>query len=85
MDKTLLDILCCPVTRLPLDVLDAARLEALNAAIRSGELRNEGDRPVTEPWAEALVTRDGRRIYPVRGGIPILLAEEAVRWSQVAD
>ncbi len=85
MDKTLLDILCCPVTRLPLEVLDDARLHALNSAIGRGELRNAGEQPVTEPWDEALITRDGQRVYPVQGGIPILLAEEAVIWSQVAD
>ena len=33
MDRKLLDILCCPVTKQPLALLDAGELEALNAAI----------------------------------------------------
>ena len=33
MDRKLLDILCCPLTKQPLALLDTAELEALNAAI----------------------------------------------------
>ena len=85
MDKTLLDILCCPVTRLPLEILDDARLQALNAAIRGGKLQNNGDEAIAEEWAEALVSRDGRLVYPVQDGIPILLEEESISWNRVAD
>ena len=84
MDKNLLDIVCCPVTRLPLEILDATRLDTLNAAISNGTLHNAADEPVAEPVAEALISRDGRLVYPVRDGIPVLLAEESIQWSQVA-
>jgi len=84
MDRNLLDIICCPVTRLPLLVLDAARLDALNAAISAGTLRNNGDALVAEPLTEALISRDSRLVYPVRDGIPILLEEESISWSKVA-
>ena len=85
MDKTLLDILCCPVTRLPLELLDEARLGALNAAIQQGKVQNNGDANVTAALGEALVSRDGRLVYPVQDGIPILLEEESISWTQVAD
>jgi uncharacterized protein YbaR (Trm112 family) len=84
MDKNLLDIICCPVTRLPLEMLDAARLDALNAAISSGTIQNSADAPVAEGLEEALISRDGRLVYPVRDGIPVLLLEESIQWSQVA-
>ena len=85
MDKKLLDIICCPVTRLPLEILDPARLEALNAAIRGGEVQNNSDTRLAEVLGEALISRDGRLVYPVRDGIPVLLADESISWSQVAS
>ncbi len=85
MDKNLLDIICCPVTRLPLELADAERLESLNAAIRAGDLRNNADEVVSESLNEALISRDGRLIYPIRDGIPILLEEESISWNRVAE
>lgn len=85
MDKNLLDIICCPVTRLPLELLDASRLDTLNAAIRSGGVQNASDEQVDDVIDEALISRDGRLVYPVRDGIPVLLAEESIPWSQVAS
>jgi uncharacterized protein YbaR (Trm112 family) len=85
MDKNLLDIICCPVTRLPLELADAERLESLNAAIRAGDLRNNADEVVSDALNEALISRDGRLIYPIRDGIPILLEEESISWNRVAE
>lgn len=83
MDKRLLDIICCPVTHLPLELLDADRLDRLNAAIAGGSIRNHGDQPVGTALQEALVTNDGRFVYPVRDGIPHLLEDECIAWNQL--
>lgn len=80
MDKKLLDIICCPTTKLPLELLATDRLDDVNAAIRGGSLKNQADTLLTDELAEALMTRDGRRIYPVRDGIPILLEDECIFW-----
>jgi len=84
MDKRLLDIFCCPVTKLPLQLLDSEHLAMLNAAISAGHLRNRAAQHLTEPLSEALVSRDGRLVYPVREGIAVLLEEESIDWQQVA-
>ena len=83
MDKRLLDIICCPVTRLPLELLDGERLQRLNAAIAGGKIQNHGEQPIHDVLVEALVTRDGRLAYPIRDEIPILLEEECIDLKQL--
>jgi uncharacterized protein YbaR (Trm112 family) len=94
MDKKLFDIICCPLTKLPLQQLDAERLAQLNAAIATGQVRRGSpglrrDAVAGEPippsaqLPEALVTRDGRLVYPVRDGIPLLLVDESIDWTQL--
>lgn len=78
MDKRLLDILCCPTTRAPLRLLSASELEAVNRAVASGLVRDEGGRHCAGMCVEALITRDGRTIYRIDDGIPVMLADEAI-------
>lgn len=84
MDKRLLDIICCPGTRLPLELLDPERLSELNAAIAAGRVRNHAEHDVHDSLREALVTQDGQLVYPVRDGIPILLTDECIDLRQLA-
>jgi len=85
MDRKLLDILVCPATRQPLAMLDKPGLEALNRAIAAGGVKRVDDAPQSEPLREALVTRDGRTVYRVDDGIPVLLSGEGLATAQVAD
>ena len=84
MEKKLLDIICCPLTKIPLELLDSDRLERLNSAIQSGQIKNHAAKQLTDEFREALVTRDGRLVYPIRDGIPVLLEEESIDWNQMA-
>lgn len=84
MDKRLLTILRCPVSRKGLSVLKKDGLERLNAAIGKGELVNHEGTKLAEPLAEALVTDDGKRAYPVADGIPVLLESESIAMEQIA-
>ena len=84
MDKRLLTILRCPVTHKGLSLLKKDKLERMNAAIAAGELStHEGER-MTQPLAEALVTDDGKRVYPIDDGIPVLLESESIHMEQLA-
>jgi uncharacterized protein YbaR (Trm112 family) len=84
-DTALLDIVCCPATYQPLQLLPPNKLERLNALIAQGEIRNRNDEPISEPLEIALATRDGRLAYPVRDGIPILLEQQAIMLTLVND
>lgn len=85
IDPRLLEILCCPLTRQPLQMMDAQRLGRLNAAIASGGVRQADGEPVKSPWKEALVTANGSRAYRIDDGIPVLLADEAVELEHLPD
>ena len=84
MDRKLLDLLVCPVTRQPLALLDSRGLQALNDAIQAGGIVRGDGSAQAEAIGEALVTRDHKTVYRVDDGIPVLLAEEAMASSQVA-
>ncbi len=84
MDKRLLTILRCPVTHKGLSVLKKDKLDRVNAAINAGELKNQEGSAVTRALTEALVTDDGKRIYPVDDGIPVLLEGESISVEQLA-
>ncbi|MBT8445325.1 MAG: Trm112 family protein [Gammaproteobacteria bacterium] len=85
MNKKLLDMIVCPITKLPLELLDAERLQQMNAAIAAGKVLNQARQSVDDPVTEALIRRDGHVVYPVMDGIPILLEEESIDWNQMVD
>jgi uncharacterized protein YbaR (Trm112 family) len=84
MDRKLLDILACPATRMPLAMLEAPGLDALNRAIAAGGVRLNDD-SVQAAAARGLVTRDRKTVYRIDDGIPVLLTEEGIATAQVAD
>jgi len=85
VDGKLLEILCCPVSKVPLNRLQHAKLEKLNQAIASGAVQYVHGQAVTAPLKEALITEDGKVIYPVVDDIPILLEEKGIGTVQLQD
>ncbi len=84
MDKRLLTILRCPVSHKGLSVMKKDQLQKVNAAIDAGGLVNHEGTEVREALSEALVTDDGKRVYPVNDGIPVLLEGESISMEQIA-
>ncbi|TCV94921.1 uncharacterized protein YbaR (Trm112 family) [Luteibacter rhizovicinus] len=83
MDKRLLDILCCPVSKRPLRPLTTAELESLNAAIRADSVDTVAGERVVEALGEGLVTTDVKVIYRVDDGIPVMLPEQGIGTTQL--
>lgn len=82
LDSRFIDILCCPVSKCPVRNLSKSRLQFLNQAILRGEVQTVGGQPVAEVIKEALITEDGKVIYRVDEGIPVLLPDEAIGTTQ---
>ena len=74
----LVEILVCPETKQTVRLATAPELASVNAKISAGTLRNRGGEPVKNALVEALIREDGRILYPVDDGIPVMLVEESV-------
>ncbi|MEJ2129682.1 MAG: Trm112 family protein [Woeseiaceae bacterium] len=83
MDKRLLAILRCPVTHKELSLAKGQTLKKVNAAISDGKLSNRDGRVLDEALDEALLTDDGKVLYPVADGIPVLLEGESINMEQL--
>jgi uncharacterized protein len=77
MNESMHDLLRCPETGQRLERAHQEVVARLLASLKAGVLRTrKGTLP--DPFEDALVTLDGSRIYPIRGGIPVMLADEAL-------
>ena len=82
MDDALLAILVCPQTHAPLRRAETALLARLNERQAAGLLKNQGGTLLEEALEGGLVDAASRWFYPLREGIPVLLAEEAIALAE---
>ncbi|MCS7336886.1 MAG: hypothetical protein NZ739_01420 [Verrucomicrobiae bacterium] len=85
MGPELLKILCCPETHQPVRLAEPGLIAELNRQIAAGTLRNRAGQPVAERIDGGLVRADGKFLYPIRNGIPVMLVAEAIPLPQAAD
>ena len=78
VNPELLEILVCPESRQPVFTAPEETLAKLNAEISAGRLRNRGGEKVEAAIREGLVREDGKILYPVDDGIPVMLIEESI-------
>lgn len=78
IDEQLLEILVCPESRQPVSPAPPELLARLNAEIDASRLRTRGGTPVESRVEEGLLREDGRILYVVDDGIPIMLIEESI-------
>ena len=78
VDPELLEILVCPETKQPVKPAAADVLAKLNEEIGAGRVRNRGGQTVDRPVQEGLLREDGKVLYPVEDGIPVMLVDESI-------
>ena len=78
ISQELLDILVCPETKQPVSMADAPLIARINSDIEAGRLRNRGGDVLSEPISEGLVRGDGKIVYVIDDGIPVMLVEESI-------
>lgn len=83
--KELLEILCCPVTKEPVEMLSADKLAHLNQLIAEGKIKTVDGKPIETKIAEALITTDGKTIYRIDDDIPVMLVDMGIPTDQIAD
>ena len=74
----LLALLRCPESQQPLTLAADEIVAQIEAERVAGRLRDCTGRLVGEPVEGGLVRADGALFFPIRAGIPILIATEAV-------
>ncbi|MBN1587166.1 MAG: Trm112 family protein [Candidatus Omnitrophica bacterium] len=85
MDKELLNILCCPTTKVPVKPISEDQVQKLNEIISRHALQYVDGRPVEGTVQEGLITEDGRTIYLISDGIPVMLPELGIAADQLQD
>ena len=78
IDANLLDLIQCPISGQRFEIADDQLIEDLNQKITDGALRDASDQLVESALDQGLITQDGARLYPVRSGIPTLIADAAI-------
>ena len=78
VSQELLEILVCPETKQPVTPAGEDVLAQINQQIKAGSLRNRGGDTVSKAVEEGLLREDGKILYVVDDGIPVMLIEESI-------
>ena len=82
IDRKLLEILCCPVSKQALTVLSFEQLALINKQIATGSITTADDRVITASLNEGLITNNQQRIYRIDDDIPVMLEKESIPADQ---
>ena len=85
VDRKLLDILRCPVTKQQVFPLTGQQLVAINQAIAAGNVVHADGSVVNNPLEEGLVTENRNRVYRIEQDIPVMLEDESILTDQVEE
>jgi len=84
IDQELLEILCCPKTKVPVELLSDDKRNTLNERIKKGEVKTVEGKKVDTPLEAGLITEDQKTIYRIDDDIPIMLIDEGIPAEQIS-
>jgi len=73
ISEDLLQILCCPRTKVP----------DLNEQVAKGAVKYHDGSTVEKALDEGLVTEDGKTVYRIDDGIPVMLVDQGIPTDQL--
>ena len=85
ISQDLLEILCCPKTKVPVEMLPADKLAKLNERIAAGAVKYADGSAVDKPLQEGLITEDNQTIYRIDDDIPVMLVDQAISAKQLEE
>lgn len=83
IDSQLLELLRCPQDHSELRLADGELIGRLNRWIPAGRIRSVGGQIVRQTMDGGLLRSAGDLLYPIVGGIPVMLIDEAIDIRQV--
>ena len=72
-----IELLRCPISAQTMKAAPENLVRALQERQQDGELRTRGGE-LAEPFEDGLLTADEAWFFPIRSGIPVMLASEAI-------
>ena len=72
-----IELLRCPISAQTMKAAPENVVRSLQERQRGGDLRTRGGE-IAEPFEDGLLTADEAWFFPVRSGIPVMLASEAI-------
>ena len=85
VESDLLEILCCPETKVDLKILTPDRIEKVNEQVKAGSVKYKDGNIVDKPLQEALITVDEKTIYRVDDEIPVMLIEMSIATDRLGS
>ena len=85
IDRKLLEILRCPITKQQVFPLSDVQLTTINTEIASGHVLQVDGSAVIKAIKEGLITENRNRVYRVEQDIPIMLEDESILTAQFKD
>ncbi len=81
----LLEILCCPRTKVPVRMLPQDQLDKLNKRIAEGSVKYHDGSAVEKPLQEGLITEDEQVVYRIDDDIPVMLVDQGILTDQLKE